>query len=267
MGLAVLIVAQTCVAHAARFEKVALPQDTDTAAVEGTVRDSAGAPIVGARILLEEKGSPKTLEAKTDDHGAYVLKTDHAGTYTVRAGKAGWMDAVADAIRLSPGQEKQIDLILTATGPVNTKSSTTSASKQAPAGQMEFADEPNFTVAGVTDWSNLGLHGSAASSQTSEALAKQTLALKSGEPESPSGSVSESRYNAALGFKAKGEYAQARDATRKLLAATNDADGHRLLGELDEKLGDPLAAVREYQQAVSMDPNEQNYFDWGTELL
>jgi tetratricopeptide (TPR) repeat protein len=39
------------------------------------------------------------------------------------------------------------------------------------------------------------------------------------------------------------------------------------MGELDEKLGDPLAAVREHQQAVHLDPSEQNYFEWGSELL
>jgi tetratricopeptide (TPR) repeat protein len=39
------------------------------------------------------------------------------------------------------------------------------------------------------------------------------------------------------------------------------------MGELDEKLGDPLAAVREDQQAVHLDPSEQNYFEWGSELL
>ena len=39
------------------------------------------------------------------------------------------------------------------------------------------------------------------------------------------------------------------------------------MGELDEKLGDPLGAVHEYEQAVRLDPSEQNYFDWGSELL
>jgi tetratricopeptide (TPR) repeat protein len=44
-------------------------------------------------------------------------------------------------------------------------------------------------------------------------------------------------------------------------------DLHRLAGELDEKLGDPLAAVQEEEQAVRLDPSEQNYFEWGSELL
>ena len=40
-----------------------------------------------------------------------------------------------------------------------------------------------------------------------------------------------------------------------------------MLGDLDEKLNDPLDAVREYERAARMYPSEQNYFDWGSELL
>jgi tetratricopeptide (TPR) repeat protein len=32
-------------------------------------------------------------------------------------------------------------------------------------------------------------------------------------------------------------------------------------------LGDPLAAVREYEQAARLEPSEQSYFEWGAELL
>jgi len=42
---------------------------------------------------------------------------------------------------------------------------------------------------------------------------------------------------------------------------------HHFLGDLEEQSGDPLAAVREYEQAARLAPSEQNYFAWGTELL
>jgi tetratricopeptide (TPR) repeat protein len=58
-----------------------------------------------------------------------------------------------------------------------------------------------------------------------------------------------------------------REEARKMLASADTADVHRLLGELNERLGDPLEAVREYERAARMDPSEQNYFEWGTELL
>jgi tetratricopeptide (TPR) repeat protein len=40
-----------------------------------------------------------------------------------------------------------------------------------------------------------------------------------------------------------------------------------LLGEVDERLGNPLEAVREYQRAAELNPTESNLFDWGAELL
>ena len=49
--------------------------------------------------------------------------------------------------------------------------------------------------------------------------------------------------------------------------AQTNADLHRLLGDLDERTGDPLNAVREYERAATLDPSEQNYFEWGSELL
>ena len=53
---------------------------------------------------------------------------------------------------------------------------------------MEFADKPNFTVAGVTDWTAVGGHGSDATLRTSEALARETTTLKpTSGPGSPGG--------------------------------------------------------------------------------
>ena len=46
-----------------------------------------------------------------------------------------------------------------------------------------------------------------------------------------------------------------------------DPEVHHLLGDVEEKLGNPLQAVREYQRAAELDPSESNLFDWGTELL
>ena len=42
---------------------------------------------------------------------------------------------------------------------------------------------------------------------------------------------------------------------------------HHLLGDVQEKLGNSLEAVREYQRAAELDPSEPYLFDWGSELL
>jgi tetratricopeptide (TPR) repeat protein len=97
--------------------------------------------------------------------------------------------------------------------------------------QPQFADEPQFTVAGVTDYIDRGAHGSGADLRSSEALEKATASLS--------------------------------DAS----ANSNVADVHHALGEIDERSGHPLEAVREFQQAAELNPSEANLFDWGAELL
>lgn len=70
-----------------------------------------------------------------------------------------------------------------------------------------------------------------------------------------------------MALKEAGDLSQAREHVQKLLALGENANLHRLAGELDEESDDPLAAVHEYEQAVRLDPSEQNYFEWGSELL
>jgi tetratricopeptide (TPR) repeat protein len=249
------------------FEQDPLPQFSDAATVQGTIRDTAGKPVAVATVLLEEKGGSWRVEAKTNAAGAFMLSVSHPGTYIVRAKKSGWRDAVIDPLVLSLGDRKQVDLVLVTLQSINPDSPTPTPSANSPPGAMEFNDGPNFTIAGVTDWSNLGLHGSAASSKTSESLAKETLTLKSSETDIVPAESSGKQYEVALAYRAKGNLAEARLEVRNALAKADDAEGHRLLGELNERLNDPLDAVREYEKAARMDPSEQNYFEWGSELL
>jgi tetratricopeptide (TPR) repeat protein len=97
--------------------------------------------------------------------------------------------------------------------------------------EPQFFDEPQFTVAGVTDNTYRGGHGSDTMLRTAEALAR---------------------------------------ATASLGGATGDvetADPHHELAEADERSGDALRAVQEFQRAAETNPSETNLFDWGTELL
>ena len=75
-------------------------------------------------------------------------------------------------------------------------------------------------------------------------------------------------YDLALAYRANGDISLAHDLAAKTLAkADGNAGLHALLGDLDERMGDPLGAVREYESAATLDPSEPNYFDWGSELL
>jgi tetratricopeptide (TPR) repeat protein len=52
-----------------------------------------------------------------------------------------------------------------------------------------------------------------------------------------------------------------------LLKRKNTAELHNLLGEIEEKDGNFVAAANEFETAAQMDPSESNLFDWASELL
>ena len=232
---------------------LAVAQRTDGGMVRGTVVNSSGSVVGDASVRLEQEGVPGARETKTSAAGAFTFSALPVGNYQLSAQKAEQRTRSATVQVGSSGDEKHVDLVLSVEGQDN---------GQSPVQAMEFADKPNFTVAGVTDWTAVGGHGSDATLRTSEALARETLTLK---PDDPANHGNE--YDLALAYKESGDYTRAREHVQKLLAQQDNADLHRLLGELDEKTGDPLAAVHEDEQAVRLDPSEQNYFAWGSELL
>ncbi|HWZ83536.1 MAG TPA: tetratricopeptide repeat protein [Terriglobales bacterium] len=135
------------------------------------------------------------------------------------------------------------------TGPAPVSPSDASnAASQAP----QFYDEPRFTVAGVTDATNLGGHGSDVVVRTKETLAKDTASLgkqtSSNQVEAKAG-TDESTLRAAV----------ERDS--------GNAELHHRLAGVEENLKHSLEAVREYQRAAELNPSESYLFDWGTELL
>jgi tetratricopeptide (TPR) repeat protein len=285
----------------------AAPAQQASATIQGTVRDRAGTPVSDASVRLEHDGN-SPLQTTTKPDGSFIFAGLASGVYVVSAEKLGQRSAATTVNTKAPEGNALLALTLDLAG----------SAKQAP--PMEFADTPNFTIAAVTDWTAAGGHGSDAVLRTSEALNRETLALKpsgsgtvtvSGEPAKSESALkaavarnpadleanrklgefylranrfqdaipplraaskldpnhSRNEYDLGLALEGSGDLAGAREQVAKLLARNDNADAHRLAGELDEKLGDPLAAVHELERAVREDPSEQNYFAWGSELL
>lgn len=141
-----------------------------------------------------------------------------------------------------------------------------------------FYDEPQFTVAGVADTTNLGGHGSDIVVRTKEALAKDTASLRKqtqtsntapGATAQPLTDTSDfdKAYALAVADATAGKYEESHTRLQTLLTRSDGAEVHHLLGDVEEKLKHPLEAVREYQRAAELSPSEPYLFDWGTELL
>lgn len=236
-----------------------------SAQVEGVVRDATGNQLAGASVTLQEGNQSTSAETKTNAAGAFVFPAVRPGTYRLRAEKSGFRDAIDDSVKLTAAEKKHCELVLRAlveSSPASSESSSSSAVNASSA--IALDDTPHFTVAGVTDSTGSGGHGSETRMRTGDALAKETLKLESSEMTAASG--------AALPEAESGELAQAREQlnrrlTTEKLEAKEEADLRRRLGDVDEKLEDPLAAVREYERAAALRPSESNYFAWGAELL
>lgn len=208
--------------------------DEGGAAIFGSVADSHGNPVPDASVMLQsEKGSETT---KTNVEGAFEFPALHTGNYSLSAEKANRHSQMAEiAIAENRGRQR-VDLRLDGE---RSASSATGSASGSPPGQFEFTDNPDFQVAGVTDWTAVGGHGSDTTLRASEALAHDTLGL--GPAKAPEGADEN--------------------------AQKSSADRHRHAGEREEQAGDPLAAVHEFEQAVQLDPSEENFFAWGSELL
>jgi tetratricopeptide (TPR) repeat protein len=295
-------------------------QQEGIATIEGSVRDGSGAGLADASVRLQKQGDARAEERKTSTDGGFTFQELPLGIYVLSAAKGDLHSSVMVVNATVGGGRSRADFTLQNQNQGSGEESP--AARQQSARDMEFADTPNFTVAGVTDWTAAGGHGSDASLRTSESLTRETLELKAKTSDNtPSNEAGDSKemesrlrseverapkdfeanhrlgmfylragkfaqaidplenayqidakdadneYDLALALKSNGEPARAREHVQKLLAANDKADYHRLAGELDESVGDPLEAVHEFERAVRKDPSEQNYFAWGTELL
>lgn len=239
------------------------------------VRDVAGAPISDSTVTLEEKTGSERVEARTIGDGKFSFSVLRPGTYVVRVTRVGFRGAFTRPIAISPGQTKIINFALKIAEPdsspgvegagVAEQAMVDNSEKQAQhaaplqkngvaekrdSSEMEFSDAPNFAIAGVADWNNVGLHASETNARTSEALAKDAAGLKDSRP----GGNGLAQHAAPLQGKEPGRHDE-------------EAAAHREAGDRYEKTGDALSAEREYEAAAHLDPDEGNTFAWGTELL
>ena len=226
----------------------------ETASIRGTVHDPHGGVVAGATVHLVSKDPAQSLDKRTDEHGDFSFLSLPRGVYVLSARMNGFEDATIPSVFLSPTEAKKIDFTL---GPQKESAAGAKADAMSAAGPPQFFDQPQFTVAGVTDTTSLGGHGSDTVVRTRESIAKEMAAL--GKPAAHDSTVNPSVGEIELRAEAEN--------IRKMLAEHETATLHHSLADIEERRNNPLDAVREYQRAAEMDPSEPNVFDWGSELL
>jgi tetratricopeptide (TPR) repeat protein len=205
-------------------------QNKNSAIVTGTVCDSQNRPVENATVALESDDHAHKFTFQSDSHGRYGFAAVPPGSYELRAVKSGYGVAKDGPFILHKEESRSVELRLPA------DEAAVTGQDNAPA--VNFSDEVHFNVAGVSDPSNLGGHGSDTVLRTKESLAKETTSLKSEAVIQPNNNPTEDAANT-----------------------------HARLAELAENEGRPLDAVHEYQQAAELQPNEAHLFAWGADLL
>ncbi len=280
-------------------------QSPEASSLNGTIRDARGVPLVQVNLRLQSQEANREYAARTDARGHYQFPVLPAGVYVLHAQAEGYAQLDLPPVFVSPEQSKTVDLTMQLAAP----SSST---------KPQFFDEPQFSVAGVTDTTNLGGHGSDVVVRTRDTLARDTASLAESpkslsSPESMAAEKSlrqtinrdpynfdanhhlgqlllnagkprealvyfdraakihpddyQNNYEQARAIADAGNYALARTAVQSMLRSQDKAELHHLLADVDEKSGDPLDAVRQYQRAAELDASEHYLFDWGAELL
>ena len=273
--------------------------------IEGMVRNSAGEPIGSASVVLEQKDQPKPTETTTNTDGAFVFTPEHPGIFKITAKKSGFRDAVVDGLALSPGEKKRVNLVLENPGTAQSSAmefedkpsftvagvtdytaagghgadtslrTSESLARETLALQAEKRKSPSTVGRETESKLRAALVQAPGSFEANYQLGEFYLSclqfadaiplLEAANRINPADSAN--GYDLASAYQASGEFAKARQQVEKMLASTNRAQLHRLMGEIQEQAGDPLQAVREYEEAAHLDPSEQNYFEWGAELL
>ena len=121
--------------------------------IQGAVLDSAGNPVAGASVLVEQKDSSASLAAKTNSQGVFMFSALRPGTYMLSAESSGLHSRVMTVLA---GEQKHIDLVLQASG-VSTEARNSLTSR--------------ILLSLETHWTAVGGHGSDSSLRPGEICA------------------------------------------------------------------------------------------------
>jgi tetratricopeptide (TPR) repeat protein len=281
-------------------------QAQESAALRGTIRNSQGKSVAGATVELRAHDPAQSQTVLTDAQGIYIFSAIHGGVYLLRATMAGYGDAQIASLFFGPRDAKTVDLTLlpvaapeffdepqfkvsgvTDTTNLGGHGSDTTVRARDALAKETVALGKSPPVPATTSEAEKSLRASLEREPDSFELNHRLgkMLLESGRagdalpyleraqqlmprgPENAYGAEYENSLDLLRANAFSANYAGARDGAQALLAHYDNATLHHLLGDAQEKLGDFLDAVREYQRAAELEPSEAYIFDGGAELL
>ncbi len=99
-----------------------------TAQLSGTVTDSSGGAVAGAKVIVTDDGTNIPANAATDEHGAYVFTGLRPGSYTLRVEANNFATVERKGLVLAVNQRATVDVTVTP----GTVSTSVTVTTQAP---------------------------------------------------------------------------------------------------------------------------------------
>ncbi len=224
--------------------------------IRGTVQDTSGAAIPGAKVTLHSIDENTDRSVNSDDTGSYVLENVKAGKYSIRADREGFAETVIDNISLAARQDLRFPLqmpvstqttsveVTASNAEINTENATVSDSKgTAEIGQLPLNfrgattsplaalassanvqqdSQGNFTIGGATtDMIGFSVDGISSVNVFQSGVALGVNAAGA-NPYPSSEGISELKVTA---FNNNAEFSQVGDVTFTTKAGTNQYHG------------------------------------------
>jgi tetratricopeptide (TPR) repeat protein len=273
-----------------------------SSSIIGTVHDGSG--IVGdASVRLQAEGTARAEERKTDASGGFGFSRLKMGTYVLSASKGERHSSEVTVTLTVEGAVQRVELTLSSESgsaeapqmeysdaPIFTVSAVTDWTAAGGHGSdtnLRTSEALNRETVRLKPESTSALPP-ASERDLRAALEKSPGDLKANEDlgrfylsaerysdaiaalhtaYSLDASNQGNEFDLALALARTGDTVKAREHLSHLLSNADRPEWHRLSGEIAEKSGDSLSAVREFERAAKEDPSEENYFAWGSELL
>ena len=86
----------------------------NTGSVTGTVKDTAGATVPGAKVTLSGSGLVRSLDATSDKEGQFTFPKVPSGSYTVTVTQTGFKTVKNEEVAVVLGQSSNVDVALSA---------------------------------------------------------------------------------------------------------------------------------------------------------
>ncbi len=170
--------------------------------------------------------------------------------YAAQSQDAKANDHLAKAVRLKPA---------------SAQARSNLAASYARLGKMELAQE-QFVKAAELDPDNYETNHNLGEIYAKQAAVSKAIPyLEKAQRINPNSY--DNGYDLTLAYMMTGRLRESRTAAQQLLKVKETAELHNLLAQIEEKDGNYVAAVNEFQSAARMEPSENNIFDWAGELL